>query len=184
MSWIGTFTGQKFRLFDPRQTDICIEDIAHALSNQCRFNGHTREFYSVAQHSVHVSELVGKLQPESSFLGLMQGLLHDASEAYIGDMVRPLKRDHRMKPYRIVEDVVQRTIFRKFDLGDELLAVVRRADDLVLIAEVRDLMASPWDLGYEGEHVPHEPIDPLPPRQAEMLFMDRYRKLVEDPREL
>jgi len=95
--WFLTASGKRFWPLDPRPEDICIEDIAHALSHICRFGGHVREPYSVAQHSVIVSMIV---KPENA----LYGLLHDAAEAYAGDMVRPLKRG--MPAYRSIESAV------------------------------------------------------------------------------
>ncbi len=86
--YIATYTGKQFYPLDPRPEDVCLEDIAHSLSNLCRFTGHTDtdRFYSVAQHSVICSTIVA---PEAALLAL----LHDAAEAYLGDISRPLKRD-------------------------------------------------------------------------------------------
>ena len=100
---IRTFTGHMFYPLDPRPEDVCIEDIAHSLSLLCRFTGHTYAHYSVADHSLRVSRLAEKLfvaeahSPESEKMQRMAneialwGLLHDASEAYLQDMPRPLK---------------------------------------------------------------------------------------------
>src|SRR5712664_1181267 len=82
--WIETFTGHAFYLLDPRPEDILIEDIAHALSQACRFTCHTRRFYSVAEHSYHIAVLCEKEYK-------LGGLLDDAEETYLGDMNRPLK---------------------------------------------------------------------------------------------
>ncbi|MFG0247924.1 MAG: phosphohydrolase, partial [Phycisphaeraceae bacterium JB051] len=79
MSWIQTYTGKAFYPLREDPGIIDIRDIAHALSLQCRFNGHCSDFYSVAQHSVHVSEVV----PQAFALW---GLLHDAAEAYMSDL--------------------------------------------------------------------------------------------------
>ncbi|HKK06533.1 MAG TPA: hypothetical protein VKA50_11875 [Gammaproteobacteria bacterium] len=84
MSWILTYTGRRVDLLDPDPATIEPEDIAHALSNMCRFNGHCRHFYSVAEHSWHVALLVSR---ENA----LQGLMHDAAEAYVADITRPLK---------------------------------------------------------------------------------------------
>ena len=91
--WIQTFTGKRIYPFDPDPDLICIDDIAHALSNICRFTGHVKHFYSVAQHSVIVANAI----PDS--LGVphtnelyLQALLHDAQEYLFSDLSRPLKR--------------------------------------------------------------------------------------------
>jgi hypothetical protein len=84
--WVGTFTGRKFHPFAPRVEEIDIEDIAHSLSHQCRFNGHCRRFYSVAEHSIEVSRQLNGFAPER-----LWGLMHDAAETYISDIVRPIK---------------------------------------------------------------------------------------------
>lgn len=83
-NWIQTFTGRKFDVMNPRAEDVCWLDIAHSLAHQCRFNGHTKQFYSVAHHCV----LASKHVPERFAL---LALLHDAAEAYIGDMPKPVK---------------------------------------------------------------------------------------------
>ena len=89
-----TYTGKEFYPLDPNPADIDIKDIAHALSNCCRFAGHIKSFYSVAQHSVIVSELC---EPENA----LAGLLHDASEAYLSDIARPVKYTEQMEGYRL-----------------------------------------------------------------------------------
>lgn len=99
MTWIQTFTGRAFDLAHPDPDAVDLTDIAWSLSRQCRFNGHTGTFYSVAEHSVHVAVLAGRLGPQrhpdlspEAHRGLQRAaLLHDAAEAYIGDIVQPLK---------------------------------------------------------------------------------------------
>src|SRR5579872_2947230 len=83
--WIQTASGLEFPLFEPRLDAINIEDIAHGLSMICRFTGQCARFYSVAEHSVHVSHLVPR--EDAAW-----GLLHDAAEAYLGDVASPLKK--------------------------------------------------------------------------------------------
>ena len=82
--YVSTYLGNRFYPLEPRIDDVDIEDIAHGLAYQCRFNGQTNAFYSVAQHSLIVAALV----PEELRFA---ALLHDAAEAYLGDMVKPLK---------------------------------------------------------------------------------------------
>src|SRR3990167_7144636 len=108
-TWIQTYTGKRFNLLDPDIDSIDIEDIAHALSMQCRYTGHTLVFYSVAEHSVHVSRITDSSDS-------LWGLLHDASEAYLGDVASPLKHSGLMQGYIALEERVQAAICQKFGL--------------------------------------------------------------------
>ncbi len=133
-TWIETFTGRQFWPLDPRSEDIDIRDIAHALSMVCRFTGHVREFYSVGQHSVHVAEI---LLPFGKNLGLV-GLLHDASEAYIADIARPVK--HCLKHYLEIEQRLEKCIAERFGLIFPYPTCLKAADNMMLNSERRDLM--------------------------------------------
>lgn len=166
MNWILTATGKHFDLLEPDADLIDPRDIAHALAHLCRFNGHTREFYSVAQHSCIVAELV----PEEQKLA---ALLHDAPEAYLGDMTRPLKQ--WISVYRHFEDNVWQRVCERFDLAIELPACVHQADLIALATERRDLMPPDpaiWDclIGIEpmAEH-----IRPWSPTEARLTFHQR-----------
>ena len=166
--WGLTSSGRRFWPADPRVDDICIGDIAHALSLQCRFGGHSRLFYSVAQHSVLVSRLC---KPENKMLGL----LHDATEAYLQDIIRPLKQGLR-EVYKPMETAWAQAIGLVFGLGDRLANLpkdVHDADRAVLVAEHRDLMAaSPhWPVG----RCDLPPIDPWPPARAKDEFWRHFR---------
>jgi 5'-deoxynucleotidase YfbR-like HD superfamily hydrolase len=169
--WIQTFRGLTFNLLEPREDDICIDDIAHALSNQCRFTGHTRFFYSVADHSTQVSQLV---PPQFA----MWGLLHDASEAYIADMSRPLKHGTPLgKIYKQVEEKVMRVVCQKFGLEWPEPPEVKVADNIMLLTEQRDLLgrqAKPWV--DKATPLPYR-IKPLTPEEAEHEFLDRFYAL-------
>lgn len=171
--WGLTVTGRQFWPADPRLGDVVIEDIAHSLAHQCRFAGHTREFYSVAQHSVLVSRLC-------SPANRLAGLLHDSTEAYTQDIIKPLKR--QLAGYKELEDAWAVCIGLTF--GVELLDLapeIHRADLLALVAERRDLMAEhaswkslPGDV-FRARCV--ERIDPWLPEKAEREFLFAWRKL-------
>jgi hypothetical protein len=166
--WSLLFTGRQFWPLSPRVEDIDIDDIAHALSNLCRFGGHCRQFYSVAQHSVLVSRLVPR---HLAFIGLM----HDATEAYIGDMVRPLK--YSLSQFLEIEEAVWRVIARRFDLPFHVPPQVKEADDVALVTERRDLMvpsSKSWTVQAEPAK---ETIIPLGPAEAKEEFIQRYRHL-------
>lgn len=123
---IRTFTGLYIDVFNPTPDMICIEDIAHGLSNVCRFAGQIPEFYSVAQHSVVVHNYVNKEHR-------LQALLHDASEAYLGDMPSPIKR--KLPEYKKVEENLMKVISEKFDFDHNLHPSVKEADKKVLEKE-------------------------------------------------
>lgn len=166
-------SGRYFNLARPNPDDVDIADIAHALSRICRFTGHvtTIENYSVAQHSVLVSHLV---PPQFA----LQGLLHDAPEAYIGDISAPLKR--MLPDYQAIERRVEQSVFEKFGLPLELDATVKYADLVMLSTEKRDMMpatAEPWPCELTHPAM-SERIRPLPPRQAELVFLARFSVLM------
>lgn len=171
-SWIQTFTGCKFWPLDPRPEDVCIEDIAHSLSNQCRFSGHTREFYSVAQHSVHVSDAVETKDA-------LWGLLHDASEAYLVDLPGPLKRSNLGVGFRVAEYVLMEVICEAFDLPKVQPMSVALADTRMLYTERRDLLAHVTEGGAWGDLVPpfKTVIQPCTPVEAEQTFLRLFLSL-------
>ncbi len=128
-SSIKTWTGRIDPL-NPTVDDINIEDIAHSLARQCRYNGHCNGFLSVARHSIWVSEHL-------MFLGYgtqtqLTGLLHDAAESYLGDLVRPIKQSEFGVEYLKVEAVLEEVIASKFGLPFPFPEVVRQADNWVL----------------------------------------------------
>ncbi|TNV14937.1 HD family hydrolase [Buttiauxella sp. B2] len=171
MSWIRTYTGKHFDYRNVRHEDICIEDIANALSNICRFAGHLPEFYSVAQHSVLASRLV---RPEFA----LEALLHDAAEAYCQDIPSPLKA--LLPDYQIIEEYVDSAIRNKFELPAAASSCVKYADLVMLATERQELElddGTPWPI-LEG--IPPTdlfPINPLRPGQAYALFMARFEEL-------
>jgi hypothetical protein len=173
--WFTTFTGKRYFLTDPHPDDVCIEDIAHALSNVCRFGGHARVHYSVGQHSDHCRQMAKHMYPDD-FLIQMHCLLHDASEAYIGDVVRPLKISQ--PDYLKLEDNTMLVIYRALDLPyptQEQFSVIKYIDNAVLLAEARDLITGggkDWDM-VSG--IPwKEPIIPWAPRTANFNFLNSF----------
>lgn len=169
--WIMTASGRRIHPLDPRPEDICIEDIAHALSHQCRFSGHVRRFYSVAQHSVLVSFACG-------LDDALYGLLHDASEAYLVDVPRPLKRSDAFAGYRLAEAHLQAVIYRAFGLSPEEPPSLKVIDRRMLRTEQRDLMPPAAD-GEDREDVPTFPtvIEPWPPFKARWMFLAQFAAL-------
>lgn len=140
--WIQTHSGRKFWPLDPRPEDILISDIAWALAKVCRFGGHCTAFYSVGQHCVVGSLIADQLAAERGLdrrqLGLAF-LLHDASEAYLGDLMRPLKQMPEFEFYRETEKRLQRAIALKFNVGfDDPL--IKEIDDMMLFTERRDFL--------------------------------------------
>lgn len=130
-SSIKTFTGRVDPL-NPNVDTINIEDIAHALSRQCRYNGHCDGFLSVARHSIWVSE---RLKEQGHDVTLqLTGLLHDSAEAYLGDLVRPIKHTEFGTTYLKVEAALEEVIALKFSLPFPFPTEVREADDYVLTA--------------------------------------------------
>lgn len=176
-TWIQTASGGRFDLAAPRAADVRMGDVAHALSNLCRFGGHVRRFYSVAQHSV----LVWRVLEHHDLEVQRAALLHDAAEAYVGDVVSPLKR--RLEGYRPLEDLVLRVIFESAGVpfpGADVWALVRGADLRALMTERRDLLPAPpvpWVEDERGAAPWPEPIDPLPPIDAGSEFGDAARAL-------
>lgn len=169
-------SGEKFWPLDPRPGDIDIEDIAFALSNICRFGGHC-EFYSVAQHSVLVSRIV---EAETGDLSLaFHGLMHDAAEAYLGDLIRPIKHwsGDWAEAYKKIEARLEKVIAQVFDLPYPMPDAVKRADDIAGATEARDLMGDPeWarvqSLGLEP--LGGSSIIPVIPPTARSQFRGRF----------
>ena len=128
---IRTSTGRYIDFNYIKSEDICIEDIAHSLSMQCRFGGHLPQFYSVAQHSVHCSQLVDEEYA-------LEALLHDASEAYMLDIPKPLK--NFLPDYEAMEDKMMAVISKKYGVSHPLNKPVKSADALMLKLEFKSIM--------------------------------------------
>lgn len=167
--WIQTFTGRQFWPLDPRPEDVDILDIAHALANKCRYTGHTSRFYSVAEHSIYVSFVV----PEEH---RKWALLHDAAEAYLADVARPIKQ--YLPGWKELEAKVMLAICQRFNLVPIEPAEVKRADTAILHDEKRDLFAQhparEWDLTEAPLGLT---ILGLLPAAAEKWFLERWERV-------
>lgn len=167
-AWMLTSTGRVYWPMDPRSEDVNIEDIAHALSMQCRYGGHSGEFYSVAEHSVYVSQWV----PQKYAL---VALLHDATEAYVADVPRPLKPF--LANYAHIEQNNWQAIAQAFELSVIVPECVHDIDTRICLTEMRRLMpTSPLPLGIEGE-APEQYIYCYSPAMAKQKFLERFDEL-------
>lgn len=170
--WFLSSKGRQLYPFDLRPVDVDIEEIAHSLSNLCRFNGHCQEFYSVAQHSVLVAM---NLPVELMFVGLM----HDATEAYCGDVIRPIKR--YVPGFQELEDRIWQAVAARFTLPADLPKLVKEADNRALQTERRDLLVEhhwPWmhDQLEDDSVEPYpQKIRPVTPGAAERMFLEMFR---------
>lgn len=162
-----TYTGKLVDLANFTVEDVRLPDISHSLSCLNRYTGHIVAPYSVAQHSVMVSLLC---DPADA----LWGLLHDASEAYLGDVARPLKM--MLPQYVELEHHVQQTIGKAFGLSWPIPKSVKVADNRALLAEKKSLMSVEHDWGIEAEPV-HMPINPYCWHQAKQLFENRFKEI-------
>lgn len=173
-NWIQTYTNKKFFPLDPNPKDINIEDIAHSLSNKCRFSGHVDDYYSVAQHSVLVSRC-------SSKEDRLWGLLHDASEAYLVDMPKPLKVLPEFQWFVDVENKLQEIIVASFGLDIIQPDSVHKADKELLLAEKRDLVkyrpVEEWQIRHDDIKPYPKKIIPMLPKEAEKFFLEEFLML-------
>jgi 5'-deoxynucleotidase YfbR-like HD superfamily hydrolase len=173
-AYIGTYTGKQFYLLEPRLEDIDIQDIAHGLAMQCRWTGQCKFHYSIAQHSVYCS-LLGP--PEEAF----DRLMHDAPEAYIGDLNRPLKHyTEAGVAYRRQEAIIQEAIATRFGYSVVEPKSVKLADNSMLYAEKDQLLnlefeeAENWDRYDEDNGII---ISQWTPEQAKQRFLDKFAEL-------
>src|SRR5215213_8156131 len=174
--YLQTVSGRWVNPFDPDPDQLDLGDIARALANQCRFGGHSRVFYSVAQHSVIVSRLVEERggHTEDAFAALM----HDATEAYLGDMPHPLKHRSRLgAAFKAAEERLERVIRERFGIKPDV-PEIKRVDRALLATERRAFSGESW-------HWPElEGVEPLDleltawsPDEAAAAFVRRYAEL-------
>jgi hypothetical protein len=167
-SWLQTYTGIQFWPIDPRPGEIDIRDIAHSLANTCRYNGHCTRFYSVAEHCVLMA---GFASPENQ----LAALLHDAAEAYIADVPRPLKV--YLLGFQEIEHRIEECIAEKFGVRYPWHPEIKELDERILADEKEQLMApepADWCLRLPPLNVHIEGFDP---DEAEALFLATYNRL-------
>jgi hypothetical protein len=178
--WLRTFTGLRVDYDDPDPASINIDDIAHSLANTCRYNGHTLEFYSVAQHSCVVMDILArqKLPNDALFCGLM----HDAHEAYVGDLISPLKRMPELEEgFRILDKRFMDVVDNVFDIpwNIDIKGLVKTADEIALATEMRDLTSRN---DYQGSYMPATfKIEPCSREKAKLMFQTRFVELRGEP---
>lgn len=172
--WVQTRSGRAYPLLAPTTEDICIEDIAYSLAGLPRFNAHTKRspagrLYTVGQHSVLASKIVAG---EHAF----EALMHDAAEAYVGDMTRPLRLC--LPDFDLVEHITWLAIARKFGLPQKLSAEVKHADLVMLVTEKRDLLGvSPRPWAQSGPDLLPDTISIWSPGSVEDAFLLRFKQL-------
>lgn len=178
LMWMQTYTGKRFDPFDPKPELIDIEDIAYALSNVCRFGGHSSRFYSVAEHSVRIGEWLRHTWDDRQMA--LAGLLHDASEAYLGDVPRPVKYRPEFAFYREAEAKLDAMIFHKYGLNEWVAhPAVKYADNAILADEARDLMGDPgesWGLTEKPLGLSIGGEIEMPPTYWRWAFLLRFRQ--------
>ena len=191
-NYIHTASGRKFWPLDPRADEIFIEDIAHHLANECRFGGATCFHYSVAQHSLHVSYLAENLMADAwrnlkltpinrviyTRAVALWGLLHDAPEAYLKDIPRPIKHAPGFgELYLRAERTLMAEVITRFDLLSTEPHAVKVADVILCNTEQRDLLSA--SIAHRVAETLPEMIRPMEPAAAEKLFLHRFHALTK-----
>jgi len=181
------YSGREVDIFNLRPNDIDIEDIAHALANICRYGGHCLFHYSVALHSVLCS------YEEGTIIEQLEFLLHDASEAFVNDLVRPIKHRPEFEHYRLEEDKIQEIIFNKFKLSYPLSDRVHEVDNQILRRELKDVVITQEEINKKSSELSVSlrdarkflreektiscSIPKISPEDAEELFLNRFYEL-------
>lgn len=173
-TYIETYTGKKFDVFNPQPEDISIVDVAHALSMMCRYNGHCKYFFSVAEHSINVCDFVAKTSNNKKLL--LWGLLHDATEAYLADITSPVKP--YLSNYVELEQKIMGVICGKFGLQVGMPTVIHEADIEMLRAEAYQLMTSKgvnWKANMESDTpIIEMKLKCYSPDEAKLFFLEKF----------
>lgn len=173
--WIQTYSGRVFNLLNPDIDSINIEDIAHSLSMQCRFTGQCKYFYSIAQHSVQVANLV--YQKTDDYKLMLTSLLHDASEAYISDISSQLKS--LLPEYKKIELNIEKAIAKRFNLYFPFPPEIKEAD-LILLATEHEKLMNPCDKEWSIKIPPIKTLtwEVWPQQTAKELFLNSYEYFI------
>lgn len=185
-NWIHTYKGRKFSPLNPKPDQVEREDIAHSLALKCRWTGHCKEFYSIAEHSIRVKRLIEKWG--GGYMQQLDGLLHDAGETYLADVASPIKMAVALctprgpEKYNETEAVIMEAIYEHFGLGlftEASHNIVKRADEIMLITEARDLLHGTEEWGWQSVYEPDgEIIRPLPWLAAEATYLSQLEFLL------
>lgn len=184
-TFIRTYSGKKFDYKNIKPSSIEIEDIAHSLSQLCRFTGHTKWFYPVAQHSVLVYKIARKLYPEDKKVQYL-ALMHEATEAYINDLCTPVKYldDDTGLKYRELEDRICEQVSKKYNITKDPTAhaMVKHCDRIALDIEGVQLIRGWEPLYVDDDRALSEFLAEFPcrwstPRIEKQIFLNLFRKL-------
>lgn len=180
MSTLETYTGLYLDYLDPDPADVCVEDIARALSMTCRFGGHVTRYFSVAEHAVNVAHYVENVTGDP--LMALAALHHDSHEAYIGDLPTPLKKDLGGK-YRAFKDDIDRAVAAAIGIAPHLFEAetIKHGDALALAYEASYLKKSRglgehWGREEEIERPQNMLVLSLDPISAEHVFLEHHRR--------
>lgn len=176
---IDTYTGKLYNIHTPASDTVCIQDIAHALSLICRYGGHCKRFYSVAEHCVLGTKFLPSVRERQIYL------LHDASEAYLGDVVTPLKRmlPDYVKYEKACSDIIYTALIGRVPTAAEY-ETSRAIDQRMLLAESKVLMecrGDGWSKNIcEGRHAVGVGLQHWTPCEAEQQYLDTWRALTSE----
>ena len=169
-SSISTLSGRFFDLLAPEDYEYCIDEIAEALSNICRYTGHVKKFYSVAEHSVLVSHIV---PPRLA----LAGLLHDASEAFVGDVSSPLKK--LLPEYKAIEERIQKAIADHYGIPYPFPHEIHEADKRMYWRERIDVAPGPRDTLWHQDLAATRKVQAsgMKPLMAKRYFLARFKEI-------
>ena len=173
MSIVRTYTGKNLDLLNPDPKEIDIKDIAHHLAKLDRYNGAGHYTFSVGHHSLLVSDALPKEYK-------LHGLLHDATEAYLGDVVSPLKQ--LLPEYRKIEQGVMNAICTKFEITFPRPCIIKKADMSVMAAEMNQVVK--WPDLPQKQGLPEPPkgmvIEPMNWQKVKKVFLERFKELSKE----